>query len=258
MLQEEMNWTESSIRWFVESARQTTYYEDIVNHCSFLFRPSMQVLDLGCGTGFLSMAMAPRVKSIQAIDSCPRAVQFLMDQTKQEKVTNISCELVDWKSWRPSRQADVVIVRHPDLFHQLERLKTIATQYIVAILPDPKKENRFLLGNISLPSINHWRPGVLQVTAQQLKDRSIPFHLIRTNSEYGQHFNQLTDFEEFLEFYYQVPRGSLSPEILKTLLLKKQNGYYLPEKRQSGIIIIKKDDLSTLTSRHPVKIGLSM
>lgn len=258
MNQKEMIWTDASIRWFVESARQTTYYEDIVRHCSFLFRPSMRVLDLGCGAGFLSQAIAPHVKSINALDSCPKAIQCFTDRAKQEKVSNITCELVDWKSWRPSKQADVVIVRHPDLLQQLDRLKKIATQYIVAILPDPRKENRFFLGNISLPSINHWHPGTLQKTTQLLKDKNIPFHLVRISSEYGQYFDQLSDFEEFLEFYYQIPRGSLSTEIQKTLLLKKDEGYYLPEKRQSGIIIIKKEDAIEYSPRNLSKMHISL
>ncbi|MGC5325506.1 class I SAM-dependent methyltransferase [Brevibacillus sp. SYSU BS000544] len=258
MQQEKIIWTDASIRWFVESARHTKYYEEIVKQCSFLFRPSMQVLDLGCGAGILSQAIAPHVGFVQAVDSCPKAVQSLFERMMQEKITNISCALVDWKTWRPTRQADVVIVRQPDLLNQLDRLKNATKQYIVAIFPDPKKENRFFLGNISLPAINHWHPGTLQKTTQQLKERNIPYHLIRISSEYGQYFKQLSDFEEFLEFYYQIPIGSVSPEIQKTLLLKKEEGYYLPEKRQSGIIIIKKEDITAYPPRQKSNIKISL
>lgn len=56
------------------------------------FRPTMKVLELGCGTGSTALAHAPYVKHIQAIDISSKMIEIARSKAEAMNVTNVTFE----------------------------------------------------------------------------------------------------------------------------------------------------------------------
>jgi len=57
--------------------------------------PAMDVLDFGCGTGLLTLALQPHVRTITAIDSSQGMLDVLDAKIKAQNLTNVRARLVD-------------------------------------------------------------------------------------------------------------------------------------------------------------------
>lgn len=53
-------------------------------------RPDMSVLDYGCGTGLLTLALAPRVRSVTAVDSSRGMLDALSQKTAAAGIRNVA------------------------------------------------------------------------------------------------------------------------------------------------------------------------
>lgn len=56
------------------------------------FKPDMEVLEFGCGTGSTAIAHAPFVKHIQAIDISSKMIEIALSKADAEKVGNVTFE----------------------------------------------------------------------------------------------------------------------------------------------------------------------
>ena len=57
------------------------------------FRPDMEVLEFGCGTGSTAIAHAPYVKSIRAIDISPKMIEIAKGKAEAAGVENVAFEV---------------------------------------------------------------------------------------------------------------------------------------------------------------------
>ena len=74
-----------------------------------LLSPSFRVLDLGANSCFLSLAMARKVKEIDALELNPFLLEIGRLAANHTGITNISPILGDIETWTPSRKYDLVI-----------------------------------------------------------------------------------------------------------------------------------------------------
>ncbi len=70
-------------------ADQATYEEKLEKTREY-FRPDMNVLEIGCGTGSTAIAHAPFVKHILATDFSERMVEIGRDKARAAGVTNVT------------------------------------------------------------------------------------------------------------------------------------------------------------------------
>ena len=57
--------------------------------------PAMDVLDFGCGTGLLSLALQPHVRTITAVDSSQGMLDVLDAKVKAQGIKNVRTRRVD-------------------------------------------------------------------------------------------------------------------------------------------------------------------
>lgn len=57
--------------------------------------PETEVLDFGCGTGLLSLAIQPRARSVIAVDSSPEMIETLRKKLHGQGITNVKTLLCD-------------------------------------------------------------------------------------------------------------------------------------------------------------------
>jgi demethylmenaquinone methyltransferase/2-methoxy-6-polyprenyl-1,4-benzoquinol methylase len=68
-------------------------------------RPSGRVLEIACGTGLWTEALAGLADTVTAIDAAPEALQIAQDRVRS---TNVSFEVADVFSWDPDARFDVI------------------------------------------------------------------------------------------------------------------------------------------------------
>jgi len=60
-----------------------------------MLKPDMDVLDFGCGTGLLTLRMAPMVKSITGVDSSLGMINVLREKATKQRQTNVRVVQLD-------------------------------------------------------------------------------------------------------------------------------------------------------------------
>jgi 2-polyprenyl-3-methyl-5-hydroxy-6-metoxy-1,4-benzoquinol methylase len=68
-------------------------------------RPTGRVLEIACGTGLWTEALAGLADTVTAIDAAPEAVEIAHDRVRS---ANVSFEVVDVFSWSPDTRFDVI------------------------------------------------------------------------------------------------------------------------------------------------------
>jgi ubiquinone/menaquinone biosynthesis C-methylase UbiE len=88
------------------------------------FRSDMDVLEFGCGTGSTTIAHAPYVRHIHAIDISPKMIEIAKDKAAAQNVTNVMFEqsAIDDLSV-PDQSLDVVLGL--SILHLLENRETV-------------------------------------------------------------------------------------------------------------------------------------
>jgi ubiquinone/menaquinone biosynthesis C-methylase UbiE len=73
-------------------------------------RPSDVCVDLGAGTGFVTMALAPLVASVHAVDISPAMTEALAKRAADAGLANVSAEVTDLRDFRlPPSHADLIV-----------------------------------------------------------------------------------------------------------------------------------------------------
>ena len=83
------------------------------------FRPDMEVLEIGCGTGSTAIAHAPYVRHIRATDISDRMIDVAKDKARSAGVDNVTFEVCGIEDLDvPSESVDAVLAL--SLLHLLE------------------------------------------------------------------------------------------------------------------------------------------
>ncbi len=94
----------------------------------------MVVLDLGCGTGLLTLRLQPLVKHITGADSSGKMLEVLHQKVADQRLTNIQTQLVDLDGGALLHGKFNLIVSSMT-FHHLEKPDEVINQCFKILLP---------------------------------------------------------------------------------------------------------------------------
>ena len=80
-------------------------------------RPDMDVLEVGCGTGLLTLLLRPQVRSITGIDSSKGMLGVLEERIREQGVTGVTTRLMDLEAPDPWEGRYDLIVSSMTLHH---------------------------------------------------------------------------------------------------------------------------------------------
>ena len=85
-------WNKRADKYSKRPVSDEATYEKKLDITRKYFRPDMEVLELGCGTGSTALAHAPYVKHILATDLSSRMVEIGRDKAKAAGIDNVTFE----------------------------------------------------------------------------------------------------------------------------------------------------------------------
>lgn len=83
-------WDKIAERYSKQPIADEAAYQKKLKVARGYFRPDMEVLEFGCGTGSTAIAHAPYVKHIQAIDSSSKMIEIAQRKADAAKVGNVT------------------------------------------------------------------------------------------------------------------------------------------------------------------------
>ncbi len=90
MYQSTKFWDKIAERYSKQPIADEAAYQKKLEVTREYFRPDMEVLEFGCGTGSTAINHAPYVKHIHAIDISSKMIEIAQGKADAEKVTNVT------------------------------------------------------------------------------------------------------------------------------------------------------------------------
>lgn len=99
-------------RGYHRSTRQTALNDPFFRRVSSEVTPRTSVLDVGAGTGRFSLALAPLVRHVTAVEPNASMLDFLRQDAQEAGFSNISYVQATWQDAPDDLHADAVICSH--------------------------------------------------------------------------------------------------------------------------------------------------
>lgn len=234
-----LEWNEQTIRWFSKAAKMNSFHSELAQELLPYINKDGSLFDLGCGLGFLSTELAPCVKEVTAVDISADAILALTHRCEEEKIANVNAVCTDWSTWQPEKKCHTLVMSFcGGLINHLEKLLSLTEKYLISILHWEQNSHSFnVLPYVDSPNPTHFRE-CIEMVVPLLTERGIPFTLKELSGEFGQPFDTFKDACKFIRFHYEMDSETKLHEYLTKNLIVSNSGYYLPNHKRSGLLVI--------------------
>lgn len=208
-------WQEDMIRFMTDASEYGDYYLQLVQAMLPLLSPDMHICDAGSGLGYLSLALAPHVRQITAVEKHPNAAAVLARNCQCRNIDNVFSQCGSIDQILPAKKYDAMVFC---FFGGIRQTLEIAKQQCrgdVFIFTRNYKNHRFSAGK--LPTGWDGYPEF----HTRLKELHIPFQQQFLAPEFGQPFRNLQEARRFYELYSKDDDHSvLTEDFLKAQLIE--------------------------------------
>jgi SAM-dependent methyltransferase len=217
------SWSADTIRWYHIAVARTGYGRKLADLLEPFLKKDESILELGCGTGFLSLELARRGYPVTAVDRSALAADDLRDQAKKQHL-DIPVITANWNDQALTGQWDTVLAvctgLHPD---KLARFAALC------------KKQLLLIDRRDLSS--HVRPGEASARRRNLFSPEEYLHREAFSLEFGQ---PLTSLEDAKNYIRQVGGVEPTAESLALLVPTSDPEFplYLPHKKQLELLVL--------------------
>lgn len=231
-------WKNDMIRFMKDASEYGNYNKIIAGEIIQYMNEGMDICEIGCGLGYLSLELSHYVNSVTSIDINEDAVSILKENCKKNKIENIRAVCADAKEVLPKPQTgksyDALI---SCMFGSIEETVEIAKREAISrvhIVFSLDKSHSFSVGGES-------REKGYENGITFLDDNKIEYEFRKMSLEFGQPLRNIGDAKKFLETYNRDDNKSISEDYIMSRVIKNDSGeypYYIPMKRERGFLNI--------------------
>lgn len=234
-------WTNDSVMFMCRAAERSEYNSMLAAHIACRLTGSESVFEPGCGTGGLSLALAPFVGSLHASDIDPLPLEALKRQIAERGITNISVSAQDIFALPDTAVFDAVVFCY---FAMPEQILAFSKSHIkkhVFVVKRAYARHRFSSADIPITGDSLARMCAL------LEEKHIPYEKELLSAEMGQPLRDADEARRFLALYSRSETDSVMTDELLLRRLEKTGDpefpYCLPSRKEVGLIHFSAEDL---------------
>lgn len=227
-------WTTESITFMRRAAERSEYHALLASRILRYLSGGETVCEPGCGTGDLSLALAPHVSSLTAYDTDPLPLAALRERAARKGLTNLTVAEQDAFALPDSARWDAAVFCYFAMPGQILSFSRAHADKHVFVIKRAYKLHRFSVADIPITGDS------LQSMCALLEERRIPYEQELLSAEMGQPFRDLQEARRFFALYSRDDHPeSFSDAQLLTRLMKTDDPefpYYLPGRKEVGLI----------------------
>ncbi len=129
------NFDQEAVNWD-QIPRRVKVAQDVAHSMiqEITLTPDMDVMDFGCGTGLLTFALQPFVRSITGVDSSQGMLDIFKTKIKEQNLNNVKAEFIDLDNGDVLNSSYHLIVSSMTL-HHIKNIVPLLEQFYSILLP---------------------------------------------------------------------------------------------------------------------------
>lgn len=234
-------WEQDMVRWMRDASEYGTYHRELARMLEPDLTKEMSLCDAGSGLGYLSLALAPYVKQVTAVEQHPRAAAVLEENCRRLGVTNVVSCCGGVEETLPAEKYDAMVFC---FFGSVDEIVTLAKQQCrgtVFVITRNYTTHRFSVGKH--PTGDHG----YQNFKGEFTRRGIQAQETLFAPEFGQPFRSFADARRFYELYSKdSDRSVITDAFLREKLVEtgeESFPLYLPHRRNLALIKFRAADI---------------
>ena len=234
-------WYDDMIRFMRDASEYGSYNEILLNKMMPYLGKNQHICDAGSGLGYLSLAMAPHVRQVTAVEKHPDAAAVLEENCRHRGVTNVISRCADLDSIYPQERYDAMVFCFFGRIPQILRLAKRHCRGRVFVFTRNYANHRFSAGTHP----TGWE-GFVDLEAT-LRELNIPSYSEVFEAENGQPLRSMEDARRFFETYSKdQDKTVLTDEFLRGKVIatgREDFPLYLPHKRNLAFVTFLAEDI---------------
>ena len=188
-------WTQERIAYMDDACRRTDFHQRLAAELSPYLRRTNRICDAGCGLGYLSLALAPYVGAVTAVERDGQALAVLKREIETRHIANVTAVRGDVLAYRPDEPFDAMVFC---FFGSMEEILATAAR----CLPEKRWLSSFRTTASTVPR-QHREPGrhSYETACRILTEKGICFTARTEAFDFDQPFRSLEDARRFFELY---------------------------------------------------------
>ena len=225
-------WTQERIAYMDDACRRTDFHQRLAAELRPYLEQTDRICDAGCGLGYLSLALAPYVGAVTAVELDGQALAVLEREVKTRGIANVTAVRGDMLTYRPDTRFDAMVFC---FFGSMEEIMATAARCccgtVLAVVRNDAR-HRFS-GKDREPGRHSY-----EAACRTLAEKGINFTAKTASSDFDQPFRSLEAARRFFELY----GGS---EDWRAHLVETGDPEFpwrLPSRRDFGLIVFRTGD----------------
>lgn len=232
-------WKPDMVRFMRAASEYNTYNQELTQLMRPYLTKKTHICDVGCGLGYLSLALAPYVGRVTAVDANADALRVLEENRTLREIHNLQILHGDVFHMRPTEPYDSMAFC---FFGQIGEIFSIAKKQCRGKVFAFKRNYRMHRFSVSTYESGN---DSYQNACAYLREKKIPFEGQELSLELGQPFRDLSDARLFFETYNRgdapVTNAFLRERVVETG--REDFPLYMPHKRDIGWLVMDVDDI---------------
>lgn len=225
-------WTEKRIEWYQRAVAYTGFDEKIADAIEPFLAKDGTVCDLGCGTGYVAMALAKRGYRVTAFDKNALTLAYLRSEAQKRGLSNLNICLGDWFALPGAPMWDnVVMVFAGHLDTDLKLFLSLCKKNLILVT---KIGDQSHVQDDGISPFRH-------ATPDEIEKSLGGYSYVSTDitAEFSQPFLSEEECREYVEFFGGTAG---SPMGVMRRIVRTDGGaypFYLPSTKQLRIYAVK-------------------